>query len=216
MITENLKKRVFTSIALLISICLIFYYNVFLIYFLIVLGSLSIIEFIQLSRKIPLSKISLVLINFLFIFYIFAFCYMFVFFSNFIGLKIILYIFLLGCIASDIGGFIFGKFFKGPKLTKISPNKTYSGAMGSLVLTIITITFLFYYFTQTLNLNIILIGFITSIFCQLGDLVFSFMKRKAKIKDTGNFLPGHGGVLDRLDGILFAMPISFLTLIILN
>ncbi len=216
MITENLKKRVFTSIALLTSICLIFYYNVFLIYFLIVLGSLSIIEFIQLSRKISLRKISLVLINFLFIFYIFAFCYMFVFFSNFIGLKIILYIFLLGCIASDIGGFIFGKFFKGPKLTKISPNKTYSGAMGSLVLTIITITFLFYYFTQTFNLNILFIGFINSIFCQLGDLVFSFMKRKAKIKDTGNFLPGHGGVLDRLDGILLAIPISFLTLIIFN
>ena len=216
MISENLKKRLFTSIALLFSIFLIFNYSIFLIYFLFILGVLSILEFIQLSKKIFNNRTGLILINFFFIFYIFAFCYMFFFFSNFKGLKILLYIFLLGCIASDIGGFIFGKIFKGPRLTKISPNKTYAGALGSITLTLPTILFLFYYFTQSLNIKILVIALMTSIFCQLGDLLFSYLKRKAKVKDTGNILPGHGGVLDRLDGIIFAIPISFLTLVLIN
>ena len=125
------------------------------------------------------------------------------FFSNFISLKILIFIILFGCIASDLGGFIFGKIFKGPKLTKISPNKTYSGAIGSLILTIITISLMFLFILKLFNYNIILISLIISISCQLGDLVFSYLKRKANIKDTGNFLPGHGRVLDRLDGIFF-------------
>ena len=123
---------------------------------------------------------------------------------------------MLGCLASDIGGYTFGKTFKGKKLTKLSPNKTYAGSIGALILTTLSVTSLFFYNFGIFQLNIIFIGIIISISCQLGDLLFSFLKRKAKIKDTGNFLPGHGGVLDRLDSIFFGLPIGLISLILLN
>ena len=99
---------------------------------------------------------------------------------------------------------------------KISPNKTFSGALGSIILTIIIISFSFFYLLNIFDYKILLIGLMTSISCQLGDLIFSYLKRKAKLKDTGNFLPGHGGILDRVDGILIGLPFGYLTLIILN
>ena len=121
----------------------------------------------------------------------------------------------MSCISSDIGGYIFGKVFKGPKLTKISPNKTISGAIGSVVLSCLTISLLSYLMTKNLNYSIIMVGILTSLGCQIGDLFFSFLKRKAKVKDTGNFFPGHGGVLDRLDGIFLGVPTGYLSLILL-
>ena len=114
--------------------------------------------------------------------------------------------------ASDIGGFIFGKTFKGPKLTKTSPNKTYAGALGSIFLTMLIMAILFNFIMTQFTLKILIIALIVSITCQLGDLFFSFLKRKAKLKDTGNFLPGHGGILDRIDGILFGLPTGFITM----
>ena len=141
---------------------------------------------------------------------------MFFFFSNLTGLKIMLYILLFGCVASDIGGFVFGKLFKGPKLTRISPKKTYAGSIGSLIFTVLTMSSLFFYLLKSLSYQFIIISLITSIFCQLGDLLFSYLKRKAKLKDTGKFLPGHGGILDRIDGILFGIPIGFFSIILLN
>ena len=115
--------------------------------------------------------------------------------------------------SSDIGGFIFGKTLKGPKITKISPNKTYSGAFGSIIFTCFILFMLFYFFNFDLEMKIIFIAFITSVACQVGDLFFSFLKRKAKIKDTGKILPGHGGLLDRIDGILFGVPIGSLSIL---
>ena len=112
MIQNDLKKRIFTSLVLLFLLFLIFSFNLVLVYVLVVLSVLSIIEFLQLTNKIFKKKIFFVALNFFFVFYVFAFSYSFLFFSNFIGLKILLYIFLLGCIASDIGGFVFGKIFK--------------------------------------------------------------------------------------------------------
>ncbi len=216
MITNNLKKRFITSLLLLISVIIISQVNFFLIYSVLILGVLSILEFTKLTKKIFKSRLNFALINLFFMLYIFIFCYLFIFFSNFIGLKILLFIILLGCISSDIGGFVFGKIFKGPKLTKISPNKTFSGALGSIILTIIIISFSFFYLLNIFDYKILLIGLMTSISCQLGDLIFSYLKRKAKLKDTGNFLPGHGGILDRVDGILIGLPFGYLTLIILN
>jgi phosphatidate cytidylyltransferase len=216
MISIDLKKRILTSLILLSLILLIFNSNMILIYFLIISGVLSILEFIQLTKKIVLNKLFLFLLNIFFIFYIFIFTYIFFFFSNVPGLKMILFILLMGCIASDIGGYIFGKTFKGPKLTKISPKKTYSGAAGSIIFTLILMCLLFLNFIQPFSYKIILVGIMTSIFCQIGDLFFSLLKRKANLKDTGKILPGHGGILDRLDGIFFGLPIGFLTLIILN
>ena len=216
MISENLKYRIYTSIVLLSLLLFIFNFNLVLIYFLIILGVLSILEFLEITQKIYSNKIILILINIFFITYIFTFCFMFFFFSNLTGLKIMLYILLFGCVASDIGGFVFGKLFKGPKLTRISPKKTYAGSIGSLIFTVLTMSSLFFYLLKSLSYQFIIISLITSIFCQLGDLLFSYLKRKAKLKDTGKFLPGHGGILDRIDGILFGIPIGFLSIILLN
>ena len=216
MILNNFKKRLVTSLFLLLLFFLIFKSYIILNYCLIVLGVLSILEFLNLSRKILKNKLGLILLNIFFISYIFIFCFIFLMFFNNTLLKYMLSIILFGCIASDIGGFIFGKIFKGPKLTKISPNKTYSGAIGSIVLTLITVSILFYYFLKIFNLDTIILALVVSIFCQLGDLLFSLLKRKAKIKDTGNILPGHGGVLDRLDGIYLGIPVGILTLALLH
>ena len=135
---------------------------------------------------------------------------------NFVQLKILVFILLFGCVASDIGGFIFGKILKGPKLTKISPNKTYSGAIGSIVFTYSTISILIYLININHSYKIFIISLVTSVTCQIGDLFFSYLKRKAKIKDSGNILPGHGGILDRIDGILLAVPVGLISLIILS
>ena len=216
MILNNFKKRFLTSIFLLLLFFLIFKSYIILNYCLIVLGVLSILEFLNLTRKTFKTKLGLISLNIFFMSYIFIFCFIFLMFFNNTLLKYTLSIILFGCIASDIGGFIFGKIFKGPKLTKISPNKTYSGAIGSIVLTLITVSFLFYYFLKIFNVDIIILALVVSIFCQLGDLLFSLLKRKAKVKDTGNILPGHGGVLDRLDGIYLGIPVGILTLALLN
>jgi len=211
-----LQKRIYTSFLLLFTVILIFKFNAILVYFLIILGVLSILEFINLTKKINLNQYILILINSFFIFYVFAYCVFFFFFSNIEIFKLILFILLFGCIASDIGGFVFGKIFKGPKLTPISPNKTFTGSAGSLILSTIVVSFLSFFFINTLNFKIVLIALITSMFCQLGDLLFSFLKRKANLKDTGKILPGHGGILDRLDGIFLGIPFGFLALIFLN
>ena len=211
-----LQKRIYTSFLLLFTVILIFKFNAILVYFLIILGVLSILEFINLTKKINLNQYILILINSFFIFYVFAYCVFFFFFSNIEIFKLILFILLFGCIASDIGGFVFGKIFKGPKLTPISPNKTFTGSAGSLILCTIVVSFLSFFFINTLNFKIVLVALITSMFCQSGDLLFSFLKRKANLKDTGKILPGHGGILDRLDGIFFGVPFGFLALIFLN
>ncbi len=215
MILTNFQKRLYTSIVLLSLIFLIFKFNVILVYFLIILGIFSILEFIDATKRLSINLFQLYLVNLIFVLYIFIFCLNFFLLSNLAGLKIILFILLLACVASDIGGFIFGKTFKGPKLTKISPNKTYSGALGSIILSIITVLFLTYNFVQIIDFKIVIVAIMTSIFCQIGDLLFSFLKRKAKLQDTGKILPGHGGILDRLDGILLGVPLGFITFILI-
>ena len=210
--SSNFKKRIFTSIGLFFLVLLIFKFNLALIYCLILIGVISILEFLQITKKIFRNKLGQILINKFFILYIFLFCYLFFILSNQFNLKLIIYILLLGCVASDIGGFIFGKTFKGPKLTKTSPNKTYAGALGSIFLTMLIMAILLNLIMTQFTFKILLIGLIVSIACQLGDLFFSLLKRKAKIKDTGNILPGHGGILDRIDGILIGMPVGFITL----
>ena len=214
MIKKDLRKRIYTSLVLLFLIFLIVSFSTVLVFCLIVLGVMSIIEFLSITKNIYKNKLYFLISNTIFAAFIFVFCFIFFFFSNFIHLKVILFILLIGCVASDIGGFIFGKIFKGPKLTKISPNKTYSGALGSILFTSLTMIGLVFNFTNDFNYLILILAILTSISCQIGDLFFSFLKRKAKIKDTGNIFPGHGGVLDRLDGIFFGLPIGFTTLVL--
>ncbi len=209
MISKNLTKRIYTSIGLLFLITTMFYVNSILIFSLLVLSVVSLLEFFNMIKKIGKNYLYSFTLSFIFLIYIFSFSFLFFLFSNFLQLKIILFILLTGCIASDIGGYIIGKKFRGPKLTRISPKKTISGSIGSLVFCSITIPTIFYFFTNHISFYLIAVSFLTSVFCQLGDLLFSFLKRKANLKDTGNFLPGHGGVLDRIDGILLGIPAGF-------
>ena len=127
----------------------------------------------------------------------------------------IFFLFLLSiCFFSDIGGYVIGKSIGGKRLTKISPKKTISGSIGSFSFSILALL-LFYNYDQyeySLSINNFLFCLIISLVCQLGDLFISYIKRKAKIKDTGNILPGHGGLLDRVDGIIFAVPFAYLLL----
>ena len=213
MIKKYLKERLYTSILLIILLILISNFDPLLLMCILILGVLSLLEFFNITKKLFKNKIYLILSNFFFILYVFIFCFLFLFFSNFLQLKIILFSLLYSCIASDIGGFIFGKIFKGPKLTKISPNKTISGAIGSLFLSILFFSSSIFYFNQTISIYIIFIAIITSIGCQFGDLFFSYLKRKIRIKDTGNILPGHGGILDRLDGIFLGLPLGFISFV---
>ena len=124
---------------------------------------------------------------------------------------------MLVCIFTDIGGFMFGKIFKGPKLTSISPNKTYAGMFGGYILSIL-LTFLFVQFFSNIDENsdshfkIYLLTILISSVSQLGDILISYFKRIYNIKDTGNIIPGHGGLLDRIDGMIFAFPFSYIIL----
>ena len=130
--------------------------------------------------------------------------------------KILLILVLLICIFSDIGGYIIGKTIGGKKLTKISPNKTISGSVGSFFFSIIPLFIYNIYDNDASSLGIIifLLCLTVSLTCQIGDLFISFLKRKAKVKDTGNILPGHGGLLDRIDGIILAVPVGIVGIII--
>jgi len=214
--TKDLKKRILTSIALFLFLFFAFINNYFLGYILIVIAMFSVLEFFGMTMIILKKyKIRKFFINSIFIFYIFYFCTVFLTLSSSLYLKILIFVILLICVASDIGGFVFGKIFKGPKLTKISPRKTISGAIGSIVFSATAAILLIYYLTKNFEPYVIAVGIITSISCQIGDLFFSFLKRKSLLKDTGNFLPGHGGILDRVDGILLGMPVGFLTLLMI-
>jgi phosphatidate cytidylyltransferase len=104
---------------------------------------------------------------------------------------------------TDIGGYVFGKLFGGPKLIKISPNKTWSGAFGSLILSQFACLIFFLDSNYTLNFNIFLFQFLLSVIGQIGDILMSYIKRINDKKDTSNFIPGHGGFLDRVDGLIW-------------
>ena len=126
---------------------------------------------------------------------------------------------VLICIFSDTGGYVIGNLFGGTKLTKISPNKTISGSLGSFMFSLfpIVIFWWLYNFTNEVSfrtesfLKLIPICLFLCLICQLGDLFISYFKRKAKVNDTGSILPGHGGLLDRIDGVIFVLPAAYLT-----
>ena len=204
---NELQKRILSSIILIpIAVFFIFQGSIYFIFFLSLLFIATSYEWIKMC------KTKYIMNFFGIIFLIFSFFSAFYIREN-IGLLFFLFIILI-CIFTDIGGYIFGKVFKGPKLTKISPNKTYSGVIGGFLISL-SVGLFFLQFTNTNFLGndsskilpaILFISFIS----QLGDLIISYFKRKAKLKDTGNILPGHGGLLDRIDGMIFVIPIIFI------
>ncbi len=123
---------------------------------------------------------------------------------------------ILICVATDIGGYAFGKLFKGPKLTKVSPNKTYSGVIGSYLCSLTVSYFFILYFQNFLiiEINLFLVTVLVSSVSQIGDIILSYFKRLSNLKDTGKLIPGHGGILDRVDGMIFALPFSNLLILI--
>ena len=170
------------------------------------------IEWIKVIEKIKFKEIYRIIhIIFFLIYLLIAYI---VCFNVFVIDKHFFLTILMICIFSDIGGYIFGKTFGGKKLTKISPKKTVSGSIGSVILSYVGFFVTYFYFNDLfVRLEIVALFFIpffVSLICQLGDLFISYFKRKSKIKNTGNIIPGHGGLLDRIDGIIFALPIGFI------
>ena len=218
---SNLKKRIYTSIFLISLLIGIFLYSYIMIVSLIIIAIISWIEFYALISKILKKnilkdRILRFIYKTLSLFYLSGLVYLiFAIESEYSNLKIYLLYSILVAIFSDIGGLVCGKIFKGKKLTKISPNKTISGSIGSFIFSLLLIPFFYKNQIDQNLLSILLITIIISLTSQLGDLLISLLKRKAKVKDTSDLLPGHGGVLDRIDGIIFAIPLGIFLFIVI-
>jgi phosphatidate cytidylyltransferase len=200
---QEIIKRILSSIVTVaIALFFIIKGSFFYIFFLSVFLLITSFEWYKMTKNKNYFLLGLI---FIILSFLSAFFLRNVYLADFI-------LVILICISTDIGGFVFGKLFKGPKLTKISPNKTYSGMIGSFFLSIISALFytnyygLIYWTDNVLLIAVILISSIS----QIGDLTVSYFKRKSKIKNTGKLIPGHGGLLDRIDGMLFAIPFAFI------
>ena len=216
---SELLKR---SISSLFLMCLVFLsalindYIFLSILFIVIIFSW--IEWVSIIEKVRLKKIYRIIHIILFLIYLliaFIVC-----FNVFVIDKYFFLTILMICVFSDVGGYVFGKTFGGKKLTKISPNKTISGSIGSFILSYVGFFVIYLYFGDLLFVRLqiealVFIPFFISLICQLGDLFISYFKRRAKIKNTGNLIPGHGGLLDRIDGSIFALPIGFIIISLL-
>ena len=207
----ELKKRIITSIALFVlSIFSIFSHFTIFIASLIIISYFVFNEISKINYRIQ--KRNLFLLNTLSLFYIIG-----LFDASAIGLykisgPMFIFYILTICICSDIGGYIIGKKIGGKKLTKISPNKTISGSIGSFCFSFLPLL-IFNNLDQQeylYSINNFLFCLEVSLVSQLGDLFISYLKRKAKVKDTGRALPGHGGLLDRIDGVIFSIPFVYI------
>ena len=218
---SNIKKRILTSILLIALLIGMFFYSYIMIISLIIIAIISWIEFYALISKIfkkNILKDKFFRFSYkaLSLIYLSGLVYLiFTIESENSNLKIYLLYSVLVAILSDIGGLVCGKIFKGKKLTKISPNKTISGSIGSFMFSTFLIPFFYKSQIDQTLVNLFIITIIISLTSQLGDLFISLLKRKAKVKDTSDLLPGHGGVLDRIDGIIFAIPLGIFLFIII-
>ena len=216
---KELKKRLLSSLVMIpTALFFILKGSIFFTFFLFIIFIATSYEWISISKKIILMKFTGI------IFLILSFFLAYKLRIN-EGAYVFIFVVLIS-VCTDIGGYIFGKLLKGPKITKISPNKTYSGVIGGFIISLIGGLIYYEYMSITLIFNFVL-GFgkyisfdlylfiiilMISAISQIGDLVISYFKRLAKVKDTGKLLPGHGGLLDRVDGIIFAIPFSYLIL----
>ena len=191
---SELVKRILSSIILL---PLVFYFLLTESFFLIVICFvISCYEWNKMNKNNTYKFLGL-------IFLLFSF---YTFYDLSVELFFLIFVILI-CISTDLGGYIFGKIFKGPKLTKISPNKTYAGMIGGYLLSLVCLSIIMNFINYTdKHFQLILITILLSTVSQIGDIIVSYFKRNAKIKNTGNLIPGHGGLLDRIDGLIFAVP----------
>ena len=205
---NELTKRILTSILLIFLLIAMFVYNYIFIVIIIIFGTIIWVELYQMFTKIFKNNYLKTSVSFLTLIYIFYFLWLSMISLQSSDTKIILLYSILICIMSDIGGYSFGKTFKGKKLTKISPNKTISGVVGALVSSLLLLI-VFNYTVENINLiKYLILTLVVSSASQLGDIFISYIKRKAKVKNTSDILPGHGGLLDRLDGIIFGIPVG--------
>ena len=211
--TKNLSERILTSLLLLFILFISIFINKYLFLALLIVSSfISFNEFNKLIKKSFKKEIKY--INTVQIFSA-LFLILFVYTSYQIyGRSPITIIWIISiCIFSDTGGFVIGKLVGGKKLTKISPNKTIAGSVGSFLFALIPLIFipLIDEIYNSVNFaQFVIVSLLLSLICQAGDLLISYFKRKAKVKDTGSILPGHGGLLDRIDGLIFVLPAAFI------
>ena len=211
MISKNFIKRIISSIILIpLVFFFIFSETILFSFFIVICLVISIFEWLKITKKFfwKLTGIVFLIFSFYATFYL----------KNYLNYEYFYLLFVISlCIATDVGGYIFGKILKGPKLTTISPNKTYSGFFGAIILSFF-VSLIFYKYDYKfgisiqLNYSYFILILLISIVSQIGDITISFFKRLAKISDTGNIIPGHGGLLDRIDGMIFAIPFLYLIL----
>ena len=212
----ELKKRIVTSILLLFLLYLMINYSYILIISLIIISVVTWIEFNSLIYKVfKKNKKKNLIIKFLFKLLSLIYLSSLVFLILYIEteqthLKICLIYSILVSIVTDMGGLLIGRTIKGKKLTKISPKKTISGSIGSFLFSLVLVSIFYNEFLEYNLLYFIIITLLISLTSQVGDILISYLKRRAKVKDTSDILPGHGGFLDRIDGIIFALPIGIL------
>ena len=207
---QELIRRILSSIVLIPLALFFIIKGSFLFIFFISLCFCIIAYEWHMMRK----KKSYYLLGFLFLIFSFVTIYELRFANYIIGKDYMwILIILIVCVSTDVGGYIFGKIFKGPKLTKLSPNKTYAGMFGGYILSLITLFFSFQYFKLELSIEWLFFTLLISSVSQLGDIIISYFKRLSKIKDTGKIIPGHGGLLDRVDGMIFAFPFAYIIII---
>ena len=208
MINKEFKKRFYSSIILFpLSIFFIIEGSFIFTFFLSICFLVAFYEWIKMTKK----KQYFILGTFFLIFS--YYCTLQFRINSNENYNIFMFVFLI-CISTDIGGYVFGNFFKGPKLTKISPKKTYAGMIGGYLLSIIFAKIYFDYLGYNMEFlftpQFVIIVILISSVSQLGDIVISYFKRLSKVKDTGKIIPGHGGLLDRIDGMIFAFPSYYL------
>jgi phosphatidate cytidylyltransferase len=207
MISEFTKRVVSSIILLPITIYIVIKGSFLFITFISLCFFVSIYEWNNISKEKNYNKIG-------FVFLIFSFLSIYNLRINSSDTHIFFLFIIVICISTDIGGYFFGKIFKGPKLTRYSPNKTIAGFLGSFIFSILAM-FLFVNIFNDLEFSKKLIVFtvMISFISQLGDIIISYFKRKSNVKDTGKIIPGHGGLLDRIDGMIFVFPFSNLIIL---
>ena len=211
---SEFNKRLISSILMtpaIIFIVLIGSY--YFIFFLYLCFAISIYEWINISnsKKYLVPGLFLLMLSFYS-----AYKVRYTTYNEFDGVYLFLFILFI-CVLTDLGGYFFGKILKGPKLTKISPKKTITGFIGGFLLPLLIFYILikseiFIFSNKNLTENflsfiyfIITISFIS----QVGDITVSYFKRLSGVKNSGDIIPGHGGILDRIDGMIFVFLISY-------